>query len=259
MSDPAVVRNPEERILNIFCDASCYNHPEHNSIGVGFVVIDSSSPEDVQLTYFNEKFTFIRAIDTGLRGTNNQGEYQAMIQAFNFACLYKPVINGLIHRINLYSDSQVVVRQVMGMNDVHNPELQKLYDIIILLRKQLCKNTLVHINWTPREHPYMLIADAASKHGNPYFSFERGFRPLLYNQQGKYKAHKMVEVDKNMFAIEKKDELVYPNGLPDGLTGDEVREIINDSKYTCFDCEDKFECEYAFDNYNTNGDCLAIK
>lgn len=28
---------------------------------------------------------------------------------------------------------------------------------------------------------------------------------------------------------------------------------------TCFDCAKNTECEYAFDAYNTNGDCLAIK
>lgn len=30
-------------------------------------------------------------------------------------------------------------------------------------------------------------------------------------------------------------------------------------KYTCTDCENKDKCEYAFDDYCTDGDCLAIK
>ena len=29
--------------------------------------------------------------------------------------------------------------------------------------------------------------------------------------------------------------------------------------YTCTGCKDKKKCEYAFDQYNINGDCLAIK
>ena len=29
--------------------------------------------------------------------------------------------------------------------------------------------------------------------------------------------------------------------------------------YTCFDCPHKDTCEYAWDYYNVNGDCLAIK
>jgi len=28
---------------------------------------------------------------------------------------------------------------------------------------------------------------------------------------------------------------------------------------TCLKCKRNRECEYAFDLYNTNGDCLAIK
>jgi len=29
--------------------------------------------------------------------------------------------------------------------------------------------------------------------------------------------------------------------------------------YTCDDCEDRNTCEFAYDSYNTNGDCLALK
>lgn len=28
---------------------------------------------------------------------------------------------------------------------------------------------------------------------------------------------------------------------------------------TCVTCEDRAECEFAYDLYNTSGDCLAIK
>lgn len=32
-----------------------------------------------------------------------------------------------------------------------------------------------------------------------------------------------------------------------------------DEELTCFKCSLKDKCEYAFDPYNTNGDCLAEK
>jgi hypothetical protein len=38
-----------------------------------------------------------------------------------------------------------------------------------------------------------------------------------------------------------------------------VYESRNADKYTCFDCAMAGQCEYAYDAYNTNGDCLAIK
>lgn len=30
-------------------------------------------------------------------------------------------------------------------------------------------------------------------------------------------------------------------------------------EFTCDKCPDRYTCEYAFDMYNTNGDCLANK
>lgn len=30
-------------------------------------------------------------------------------------------------------------------------------------------------------------------------------------------------------------------------------------EFTCDKCSDRYDCEYAFDMYNTNGDCLANK
>jgi hypothetical protein len=34
---------------------------------------------------------------------------------------------------------------------------------------------------------------------------------------------------------------------------------IDDKDCTCFDCPDKDICDYAWDLYNTDGDCLAEK
>lgn len=28
---------------------------------------------------------------------------------------------------------------------------------------------------------------------------------------------------------------------------------------TCYDCDRREDCDYAFDPYNTNGDCLGLK
>lgn len=34
---------------------------------------------------------------------------------------------------------------------------------------------------------------------------------------------------------------------------------INYKTITCDNCDSKTECEYAYDSYNTDGDCLAVK
>ena len=33
----------------------------------------------------------------------------------------------------------------------------------------------------------------------------------------------------------------------------------NKNMFTCFKCKDNTTCEFAWDLYNLNGDCLAIK
>ena len=53
------------------------------------------------------------------------------------------------------------------------------------------------------------------------------------------------------------------------LTIDDVKEIERlrwgykflekEAPFTCHDCQSTETCEYAFDLYNLNGDCLAIK
>lgn len=39
----------------------------------------------------------------------------------------------------------------------------------------------------------------------------------------------------------------------------EVVEVWGIKKFTCDDCPAKRTCEFAFDTYNTDGDCLAEK
>lgn len=46
---------------------------------------------------------------------------------------------------------------------------------------------------------------------------------------------------------------ILPCELCDG-TGD-----FKEESYTCHKCRDKETCRYAFDAYNTGGDCLASK
>lgn len=50
------------------------------------------------------------------------------------------------------------------------------------------------------------------------------------------------------------------------LTDDEIQKLRDRvakaegvEKFTCDDCRDRRTCEWAFDSYNTNGDCLAEK
>lgn len=58
------------------------------------------------------------------RATNNVAEYQGLIGCLERAGKYKP------HRLTVYSDSQLLVRQVTGEYRVKQPHLQELRDEI---------------------------------------------------------------------------------------------------------------------------------
>lgn len=46
----------------------------------------------------------------------------------------------------------------------------------------------------------------------------------------------------------------YYRGKPGGGTV-----IVHDPSYTCHTCDVKDKCLFAFDPYNRDGDCLAVK
>ena len=35
------------------------------------------------------------------------------------------------------------------------------------------------------------------------------------------------------------------------------RQLLDNPKFTCYYCTERDECEFAFDAYNINGNCLA--
>ena len=55
------------------------------------------------------------------KATNNEAEYQALIEGLKAAAEWKP------DRLELYLDSKLVVEQVNGSYRVRKPELQPLY------------------------------------------------------------------------------------------------------------------------------------
>lgn len=59
--------------------------------------------------------------------------------------------------------------------------------------------------------------------------------------------NKMEKIVTPYITINTPDDIVYP---PYALKAKDT---------TCFTCDQKEKCKYAFDPYNTNGDCLADK
>lgn len=56
--------------------------------------------------------------------------------------------------------------------------------------------------------------------------------------------------------------VIFEHSLADPTLTDEDRESAQDidiERFTCFTCSIWRECGYSFDDYNTDGDCLAWK
>ncbi len=73
------------------------------------------------------------------RATNNQTEYRAII-----AALEKAVSLGA-SQIDMYSDSELVVRQINGQYRVKNASLKPLYQQVKQLQNQLAGFTITHV------------------------------------------------------------------------------------------------------------------
>ena len=76
------------------------------------------------------------------RATNNQAEYRAIIAALEHA------IRLGANQVDIWSDSELMVRQIKGLYRVNNADLKPLYQQVKQLLSQLEDYTITHI---PRE------------------------------------------------------------------------------------------------------------
>jgi len=116
------------KTLKIFFDGSSHGNPGPS--GIGIMVFDESGRV---LDKFSKFIGF---------GTNNEAEYHALIEA-----LRRAVKLGA-ERVELYSDSELLVRQVKGVYSVRDEKLKRLH----LKCLQLLKNFKEYkIAYVPRE------------------------------------------------------------------------------------------------------------
>lgn len=91
-------------------------------------------------------------------GTNNVAEYLAVIDALN-VCLERGYDD-----LEVWSDSQLVVRQLSGVYKVKSIELKRHYDAA---KDLISKFKSVRIRWQNRGNGFAPVADAASKNAKP--------------------------------------------------------------------------------------------
>ena len=82
--------------------------------------------------------------------TNNVAEYQAIINALNYA------VNKKIKKLTLTSDSELVISQIIGRYKVKAKHLKKLYNEVTLLVQNF---DFIKFQHSKRENQYIKIAD----------------------------------------------------------------------------------------------------
>ena len=124
MSSP---RAPRE-LLELHIDGASRGNP--GEAGFGVFVTDAAGAEVASL------YGYIG------RATNNVAEYQALVEALRYA-----QAQGAL-RIRVFSDSQLVVRQVNGEYKVKHPDMQALHRQAGALLRGFREAQIAHV---PRE------------------------------------------------------------------------------------------------------------
>jgi len=148
-------------IFYIFADGSCYNEPGHNTAGYAACLAKIPNPKTEEEIYHISKGWFPN-------GTNNQAEWAGFNAALRIVEEWQekyPTAEFIV-----YSDSQLIISQALGIYDVRNKGLLPYYYEFKIIAKALDMNR-VGFKWIPRTRN--TVADKISKDVNPYFIKKR--------------------------------------------------------------------------------------
>lgn len=122
--------------ITCYTDGASRGNP--GPAAAGFVLLDSDG------RFLEKNVVFLG------KKTNNEAEYHAVINALAAAKKYGA------HRIRIFSDSQLVIRQLRGEYRVNKPALRALYE-----RVRLCEQGYSSVEYvsTGRDHPWIQEAD----------------------------------------------------------------------------------------------------
>ena len=115
-----------EKELKLFTDGCARGNP--GPAGAGYVITDMSGSE------IDSGFKFL-----GKSETNNQAEYGALIVGLS-KCLNQS--KGIVH---VYSDSELMVKQLTGAYRITKPHLRKMAENVRKLMEGFQKVTFHHI------------------------------------------------------------------------------------------------------------------
>ena len=92
-------------------------------------------------------------------GTNNEAEYQGLLLGLNEA------LRLGADKVHLFLDSELVVRQILGVYRVKNQRLKPLYDQAMALLQRLEAYDIVHVRRELNSEADRLASQAARRNG----------------------------------------------------------------------------------------------
>ena len=133
------VENSEDQIFSLYVDGAADLHSKTAGIG-GVVYLN-----DQEVACFSEPL---------FDKTNNEAEYLAMVKGIKVSVELK------VSNIKIFADSELVVKQVLGLYKVKNDRMKKLCSQVLSELKQIDNWSLAHVR---RENN--MRADELSKIG----------------------------------------------------------------------------------------------
>ncbi|KKN85463.1 hypothetical protein LCGC14_0277820 [marine sediment metagenome] len=144
--------------IYIHCDGSCYNHPDHNTVGYAAVLSKKFDP--LMTEVIETKTGWDRA------GTNNTAEWLALLAGMELMIKHSREKPNPHTQYQIYTDSALVAGQANGKMQVRKNSLKYYYAEYRALEKQ-AHDLWFDIEWVSRKQNR--AADAYSKLVNPYF------------------------------------------------------------------------------------------
>jgi ribonuclease HI len=136
-----------------YCDGGCRGNPGESAIGVVFLYENGV------------RYDYCESIGVT---TNNVAEYRALLFAVTHAVISKADI------LHVYSDSELMVKQVKGLYTVRSPELKKIYDQIIMQLPHLQEFRIQHIRREFNTEADALVNECLDEGKNGNISTKKG-------------------------------------------------------------------------------------
>lgn len=129
------VKKKEEKEITIYTDAASRGNPGKSAYA--YIFLENKSVFFSFSKYLGKK-------------TNNEAEYEAVINAL------KEAANQGFKKIKLYSDSELVIRQIKREYKIKMPHLRKMVDEVRILENYFEK---ISFNNVSRENEFIQLCD----------------------------------------------------------------------------------------------------